>query len=124
MKNATLSLPTHLLIHSSMQYQITGSNLEITDKIRKVIDTNLIEPLDKLLRKFDDDVKLPKVKVSKKVPPGPPGYIINFDMWLPGKFHVYAEEDYKTLITCITKLREDVETQIKKYRGNKRPHVG
>ena len=37
-------------------------------------------------------------------------------MWLPGKKHIYAEEKDKLLIKCITKLREDIETQIKKYK--------
>jgi ribosome-associated translation inhibitor RaiA len=106
-----------------MHHQITGDNLKITEEIKELINKHLIEPLDKLLQDFQEDVKFPTIKVSKKVPPGPPGYIINFDMWLPEKNHIYAEETDKLLIKCITKLREDVEIQIKKYRGEIKPYL-
>lgn len=106
-----------------MKHQIIGDNIEITEGIKELIREHLLEPIDDLLRNFEDDIKFPTIKVFKKAKPGPPGYEINFDMWLPGKFHVFAKEEDRVMIKCVTKLREDVERQIKEYRDKIMPHA-
>lgn len=101
-----------------MNPQITSTNVELTDDIRATLDKNLIFKLDELLQDFAEDMKNPTIKLSRKSQPGPEGFIINFNMWLPGKAHIYAEEDSDTLLKAVVQLREAVERQLKAYRAD------
>jgi ribosome-associated translation inhibitor RaiA len=74
----------------------------------------LIKPLDKLLEDFQEDIKDATINIDyfqkeKK-------YKINFNMWLPGKKHVFAEESNEVLLSALTDLREDLKRQLKEYK--------
>lgn len=93
---------------------MTEKNVELTPSDKDLIEKKLIEKLDKLLDDFEEDTKDATIKITyfnkDEV------YKINFDMWLPGKEHVYAEESHEVLLSALTGLREDLEIQIKKYK--------
>jgi ribosome-associated translation inhibitor RaiA len=96
-----------------MKRTIITDNVKLTPSDKDLIDRKLIEKLDKLLKDFTEDIKDATVKVDyfdKEKE-----YKVNFDMWLPGKKHIYAEESHEVLLSALTNLREDIERQIKEY---------
>lgn len=102
-----------------MNIQINGLNLEITPKVKKIIDNQFCQKIDRLLQKYNEEIKtafmhLKQDKYNQ--------YIISFDITLPGKNgHIYAKHLHKNLIAAITGLREQIEKQIKKYKDS---HMG
>jgi ribosome-associated translation inhibitor RaiA len=97
-----------------MKRTIITDNVKLTPSDKDLIDRKLIEKLDKLLKDFTEDIKDATVKVDyfdKEKE-----YKVNFDMWLPGKKHIYAEESHEVLLSALTNLREDIERQIKEYK--------
>lgn len=103
-----------------MNLQITGLGVEVTDRIKALIDKRFSQKLDKLLQPFSPDLKtaslrLEQINRTKE-------YKASFDMSLPGKERLYASHTHKLLISTITGLREQIEHQIKKYRQELRPY--
>lgn len=96
-----------------MRIQIIGDNIKINDHIRTLVDEKLGQRLDQMLQDFDEDIKTAKVRVKDH----PEGYEVNFDMWLPGKEHIFAESVSDRLTLAFTDLRESLEKQLERYRG-------
>jgi ribosomal subunit interface protein len=99
-----------------MNIQINGNNLEISQKIRDLIDKRFSSKLDKLLTRFNDEIKTAFLSIEKDKYDK---YHAQFNMTLPGgskESEIYAQNQHETLLTTITGLREQVEKQIKKYK--------
>ncbi|MEA2020578.1 MAG: HPF/RaiA family ribosome-associated protein [Patescibacteria group bacterium] len=97
-----------------MRIQIIGDGMEINDHIRDLIEDKLGSQLDKLLKDFDRDIKTAKVRIREH----PEGYEVSFEMHLPGKKHIFAERVSDRLTLAFTELRESVERQLERYRGD------
>lgn len=99
-----------------MKYKLLGDNINIDDQMRELIRQKVLKPLDKLVVHFPQDMKEVEIKLHKKTQPGEPGFIVNFNMWLPGNEHIFAEKDGEEFAFVLTDLREAVEKQLKKYK--------
>lgn len=97
-----------------MRKTVIADNIEITPSDKDLIDEKLITKLDKLLKDFAEDIKDATIKIDYFDKERE--YNVNFDMWLPGKKHIYAEESHGVLLSALTNLREDLERQIKEYK--------
>lgn len=97
-----------------MNIQMIGDNIEIDERFKQIVAETFEDNIDRLLIDFQEDMKHATMKVSKIKDKDE--FIVNFDMWLPGKEHVYADSMDKTFKTAIVKLRESVESQIRKYK--------
>lgn len=97
-----------------MRIQIIGDNIQINDHIRTLVDEKLGQRLDQMLQDFEEDIKTAKVRVKDH----PEGYEVSLDMWLPGKEHIFAESVSDRLTLAFTELRENLEKQIERYRGD------
>ena len=99
-----------------MNIQIDGSNLEVSQKIKDMIEEKLISKLDHLLPKFNNEIKTAFLHLQKGKYKT---YLVKFDMVLPGKSgQIVATNEHRLLISAITGLREQVEKQIKKYKSD------
>jgi ribosome-associated translation inhibitor RaiA len=96
-----------------MNIQIIGDNLSLSDSDKFLIEDKVSSRLDRLLTRYDDDMK----KASMRIIKDKLGiFIINFDMNLPGKTHVYAKTTHKIFESALIDLAEEVEKQIKKFK--------
>jgi ribosome-associated translation inhibitor RaiA len=98
-----------------MQINLIGKDLEIDSKMKELVREKIEPELDEILKNFAQDVKTAEIGVSfvkdKDL------FELNFNMWLPGKKHVYAEAEDKKLQNAIVDLREKAVAQIKTYNG-------
>ncbi len=99
-----------------MNLQITGLGVEVTDRIKRLIDKRFNLKLEKLLKPFSPDIKRATIRLEQIT--RTKDYKANFDMSLPGKEKIYASFSHKSLVSTITGLREQIEHQIKKYRDS------
>lgn len=97
-----------------MNLQIIGENIEVNNKLRDLIKNKISKDLEKYLKTFNEDMKKATVKVAKRKDWG---YQVNFNMWLPGKKHIFAESKHEDLTAAVVNLREKLEVQIKGYKG-------
>jgi len=95
-----------------MKIQVVAENFELGERVLDIIQDKLNEGLEKYLPSLDEDIKQAQVKIEKRTRWG---YKVSFNMWLPRKEHIFAEETGEDLMTAIIKLREAVEKQLKKY---------
>jgi ribosomal subunit interface protein len=96
-----------------MNLQVSVDNLELTDKVKKIIINKFEKPLTRLLGKLDSneisaDFHLQRLSFGD--------YQVNFEMAFPAKKNVYAKNTSSDLVSAITGLREQVEKQIKKIK--------
>lgn len=103
-----------------MQVQLIGSNYEIDDKTRAMVDEVLVQKLDKLLQDMNEDMKHAAIKIEKSNENQE--YTVDFDLWLPGKHHVFAQKHNYELSTAFVHLREAVEQQIEKFMEKIKSH--
>ena len=96
-----------------MNIQIIGDNLDISDSNRKLIEEKVAVHLDRLLTKFDPDMKNASMRIIKDKMGN---FFVNFDMNLPKKTHIYAQTSHKIFESALIDLTEEVEKQIKKYK--------
>ncbi len=96
-----------------MRIQIIGDGIKLNDHIRTLVDEKLGQRLDQMLQDFDEEIKTAKVRIKDH----PEGYEVSFEMWLPGKEHIFAERVSDRLTLAFTELRESVEKQLERYRG-------
>ena len=98
-----------------MNVRITGANLIISLKIKRIIHSKFIKKLDQLLPQFNDELKTASLQIQKNKKYK--NYTAQFDMTLPGqKNTLHAEVTHHELTSAIVDLREAVEKQIKKYK--------
>lgn len=96
-----------------MNIQIHGDNLDITPGIKKLVNTKIALKLEKLLSHFSPDLKIADLKISKDKYQK---FLVNFDMQLPGKKHIFAKNSHIDLESALVDLQQQLEHQIKKYR--------
>ncbi len=96
-----------------MKLEIITKKIELTDYVRKLIDTKLVPKIAKLLRAFEDDEKIATVRLTTR---SRWGYKVSLSMYLPGKVLIYGVEVHKDLQAAIVNLREEVVRQIKEYK--------
>jgi ribosomal subunit interface protein len=100
-----------------MRVKIIGDNLEITPRIRKLVKDKIILGLEKYLPELNQEIKTATMRIGRH---SRWGYKINFDMWLPEKYQLFAETRKENLRSAFIELREQLERQAKKYRANLR----
>lgn len=98
-----------------MNIQIICDGFELTPGIKALINQKVDLRLDKLLLKFDPEIKSALIRIEKDKFNN---FKVNFDMNLPGKEHLYAETKHKILESAIIDLSQEVERQIKKYKAS------
>lgn len=96
-----------------MNIQLIGDNFDINDHTRILVNEKLGFKLDKLLTHYSSDithalVRIQKTKLNE--------FMVNFDMNLPDKKHIYAQTQHISLGGAVIDLEEEVERQIKKYK--------
>jgi len=96
-----------------MNIQIIGDNLEISESNRIMIEDKVASRLDRLLTKFDNDMKTASMRIIKDKLGN---FIINFDMNLPKKTHIYAQTTHKIFESALIDLSQDIERQIEKFK--------
>ena len=98
-----------------MNVRITGANLIISLKIKRIIRSKFVKKLDQLLPQLNDELKTANLHIEKDKKYK--NYTAKFDMNLPGlKNPIYAQTSHHELTSVIVDLREAVEKQIKKYK--------
>lgn len=97
-----------------MNIQIIGDGVEVTDKIRKLVDNKISQKLEKLLSPFSPEMKTATMRIQRQARTG--DYIVDLDMMLPGKEHIFAKTTHTNITTALTGLEEQAEKQIKRYR--------
>jgi ribosomal subunit interface protein len=100
-----------------MNIQINGVNLDISPKIKEMVDEKLALKLDQLLINFNNEIRTGFLHLEKDKYKH---FKAKFDMSLPGKDgHLFAECKNIKLISAIIGIREQLEKQIKKYKQDK-----
>jgi ribosomal subunit interface protein len=98
-----------------MNVRVTGVNLIISLRIKRIIRTKFTKKLDQLLPQFNDELKTASLHIQKDKKYK--NYTAKFDMTLPGlKNPIFAQTTHHELTSAIVDLREAVERQIKKYK--------
>lgn len=96
-----------------MNLQITGDNYHLSNFVKRLIDEKVALPIDKLLTTFDPELRTASLKISRdKIGT----FLVNYDMSLPGKTHIYAEAKHLVLKSALIDLTQEVEKQIKRYK--------
>ncbi|MDP4009503.1 MAG: HPF/RaiA family ribosome-associated protein [Candidatus Shapirobacteria bacterium] len=104
-----------------MNIQITADKVDLSVEIKEMINIKIGHKTDQLLPDLNDEIKTAFVNI-KRDKLGQ--YKISFDMLLPGKKgKIFAENQHFELIPAITGLREQIETQIKKYKEEQLPNA-
>jgi ribosome-associated translation inhibitor RaiA len=81
----------------------------------EIVEEKMAKPLERLLQKhFNEEIKEATLKVHEYERKGE--YEVNFNMWLPGKEHIFAKKTADNFVGAITQLRESIEKELKKYR--------
>ena len=101
-----------------MNIQIIGDNFDVSASNKTLIDQKVASRLDKLLTRFDPDLKNASMRIIKDKSGD---FFVNFDMNLPGKAHIYAQTSHKIFESALIDLSEEVEKQIKKYKDDNQP---
>lgn len=100
-----------------MNIQISGVNLIISLKLRKMINDKFVVKLDQLIPQFNNELKTAKLRIQKDKKYK--DFLVQFDMLLPGqKNPFHAENRHFELESAIVDLREAIEKQIKKYKNS------
>ncbi len=97
-----------------MNIQINGVNLNISPKLKEMVDEKLSLKLDQLLVNFNEEIKTGFLHLEKDKYKH---FKAKFDMALPGKNgHLFAQCKNIKLLSSIIGIREQLEKQIKKYK--------
>jgi ribosomal subunit interface protein len=98
-----------------MLIKLIGDNVETTDDMKRIVYEKLQVKLEKLLKDFEEDIKQADLSISQIKDKGL--YKLKFDMWLPGKKHIFADVEDKRFEVAVTALREKLEHQLRDYVG-------
>ena len=100
-----------------MNIQINGVNLNISQKVKGMVDKKLAHKLDQLLVKFNNEIRTGFLHLEKDKYKH---FQAKFDMALPGKDgHLFAKSQNIKLVSAVVAIREQLEKQIKKYKQDK-----
>lgn len=97
-----------------MVINLTGDGVEINETYDKMVEEKFVKGIEKYLARFDKDLQVADMKIAKETRWG---YKVSFNMTLPGKKKIYAEEKNESVLAAITGVRDNVERQLKTYRG-------
>ncbi|MBD3250528.1 MAG: hypothetical protein GF381_03105 [Candidatus Pacebacteria bacterium] len=95
-----------------MKVQINTLNLKMTDHIREQVNDKLASKLDKLVKSFNQDLKLVDVKIDKQ---SDWGYKVRVNLEL-ADHSFFADTRHESLVSGLVDAREKLETQIKKFK--------
>ena len=98
-----------------MHIQLIRDHFDLSEKIRQIIDEKFVKPTERHLVDFNEDMKAATLKIRKRENRGE--FILNFDMWLPGKEHIYAKTRASNILSAVVDLRKKVDRQIETYKG-------
>jgi ribosome-associated translation inhibitor RaiA len=96
-----------------MNIQLIGDNFDITPTVKSMADAKIGQKLDILLTKFSPDVTNALIRIQKTKLDQ---YMVNFDMNLPGKKHIYAQTQHLILESAFIDLEQEVKRQILKFK--------
>ncbi|MDD2483260.1 MAG: HPF/RaiA family ribosome-associated protein [Candidatus Shapirobacteria bacterium] len=100
-----------------MNVQINSVNLNVSQKIKDMVDKKLVHKLDQLLINFNEEIKTGFLHLERDKYQH---FKTKFDIALPGKDgHLFAECNNIKLVSAIVGMREQLEKQIKKYKQDK-----
>lgn len=85
--------------------------LKISDQFKKRIQTKFDQGLGKMLKNYQEDLKIASLSIEKVTRSG---YEIKFDMNLPG-CPVNIRDTHKVLLDGIIRVRNQAKRQIKKH---------
>lgn len=85
--------------------------LEISDRLRKRIERKFETGLGKLLKHYQEDLKVASLSIEKVTRSG---YEIKFDMNLPG-CPINIKDTHKILLDGIIRVRNKAKRQVQKY---------
>lgn len=97
-----------------MNIQIIGDNFDISDSNKVLIEDKVSSRLDRLLTKFDPDMKTASMRIVKDKMGI---FFVNLDMNLPGKTHIYAQTTHKLFESALIDLAQELERQITKFKA-------
>lgn len=98
-----------------MNIQIIGDNFDISDSNKVLIEEKVASRLDRLLTKFDPDMKTASMRIVKDKMGI---FFVNLDMNLPGKTHIYAQTTHKLFESALIDLAQELERQITKFKAD------
>jgi ribosome-associated translation inhibitor RaiA len=101
-----------------MQIFINEQKLKISDRLKEKIQTKFDKGLERLLSNYQSDLKNASLSIEKV---NRSGYIIKFDMNLPG-CSINIQKTSKVLIDGIVLVRNDAKRVIKKSLEKLRGH--
>ncbi len=104
-----------------MKIQIQPEDFKLESYMEDAIYEKLARPINKLLSgfNFDHDTLLTTIRIEKG---HLWGFKISWSMNLPKKKHIYAESKDKDFVKATTKLREEIEKQVSRYKDKVRKH--
>lgn len=102
-----------------MNATVIGENFDLSERQKELIEEKLLKKLDKHLKTFAEDLKNPTIKAERVERQD--AFKISFDMWLPGKKQIFAEESHKEFVSAVVDLREQLERQIRDYKDQLQP---
>lgn len=97
-----------------MQIRMTGTNIAISEGMKRIVGNKLEIKLDKYLQNFAEDMKVAQLTI--RIDPKQ-NFKVKFSMWLPGKEQIFAYSRADDFTAAIVILREELERQILKYKG-------
>ena len=97
-----------------MRIKITTDGLELTPRIRRLVNEKIGLGLEKHLPHLNEEIKTADVKIIKG---SRWGYKVNFDMRLPKNYQIYAEGEHEGLLSALVNLRDKLIRQIKNYKN-------
>jgi ribosomal subunit interface protein len=101
-----------------MRIKIIGGNIDVTPRIKRLVQNKIARNLEKYLPKLNQEIKTATIKIEKHTRWG---YKVNFDMWLPEKYQIFAESRKENLRSALVDLKRQLERQIKKYKASLKP---
>lgn len=99
-----------------MKLQISTDGVPLSGtQVEKLLEQHLLSDLIKYFERFDSEDLVADVRVVKR---SRWGYKVTYDLKLSDK-HIYAEEKDDLLPLAITKTRDEVKRQIRKFKEKK-----
>ena len=99
-----------------MQINITASELDLTEPLKKYINMH-IGSLSKYLKRFDEDLIRAEVEVARTTQHHRHGnvYYAEVNLTLPGKL-LRATQQGGDIRECVDKVRDILQREIEKYK--------
>lgn len=94
-----------------MNILFNPQKLQISDKLRQKIENKFEQGLGKLLKHYQEDLKIASLSIEKVTRSG---YEIKFDMNLPG-CPINIKDTHKILLDGLLRVRDTAKRQVKKH---------